>query len=107
MKNNNLFEGLKNSLNKALEHSKGKIDLRSTEIVIEEPPRIRPKKVSEIRNKLMISQAAFAKIIGVSKKTIEAWESGKNTPNGPSRLILSLLDKDPDFIEKYGLVHIN
>ena len=27
-----------------------------------------------------------------SKKTVEAWESGKNTPNGPSSRLLEMLD---------------
>ena len=34
----------------------------------------------------------FAKYIGVSTKTVEAWEAGRNKPSGPSNRLLWLLD---------------
>jgi putative transcriptional regulator len=40
----------------------------------------------------------------VSKKTVEAWESGRNEPQGPAQRILMLLEKDNKFLEKYELI---
>ena len=102
-----LYEGIMNGLNDSHEFvlHKNKLDLKTSAIEIEEPPMLKANKIHQIREKLNFSQAAFAKVIGVSKKTIEAWESGINKPNGPSRLILSLFDKDPKIINKYNLVH--
>jgi len=107
MKKKTLFENLQYSLEETLENINGtnKISLRSTTLIFEEPPVMTADKILKIRKKLSFSQAVLSKIIGVSPKTIEAWESGKNTPNGPSRLVLSLLDKDPKLPEKYQLVH--
>ena len=48
-----------------------------------------------------LSQSVFANIIGVSKKAVEAWESGKNIPQGPAQRMLELLDKDPAITDKY------
>lgn len=49
--------------------------------------------VRSIRLKNNLTQSILAKYLCVSKKTIEAWESGRNTPNGPSCRLLELLDK--------------
>ncbi|WP_282432928.1 helix-turn-helix domain-containing protein [Pelotomaculum propionicicum] len=38
-----------------------------------------------MRTKLDLSQSAFANIIGVSKKAVEAWEAGVNIPQGPAQ----------------------
>ncbi|HZK62297.1 MAG TPA: helix-turn-helix domain-containing protein [Anaerovoracaceae bacterium] len=46
----------------------------------------------------MFSQRVFAEVLGVSPKTIEAWEAGKNHPDGSSSRMLQLLQKDPDLI---------
>ena len=48
--------------------------------------------VKRIRTSNNLTQNLLAKYIGVSKKTVEAWESGKNTPNGPSSRLLEMLD---------------
>lgn len=48
--------------------------------------------VKRIRTNNNLTQNLLAKYIGVSKKTVEAWESGRNTPNGPSSRLLEMLD---------------
>lgn len=49
--------------------------------------------VRSIRQKNHLTQSILAKYLCVSKKTIEAWESGRNTPSGPSSRLLELLDR--------------
>ena len=48
--------------------------------------------VKNIRARNHLTQSLLAKFLCVSKKTVEAWESGRNQPNGPSRRLLELLD---------------
>ena len=40
----------------------------------------------------------------VSTKTVEAWEAGRNIPDGPARRMLSMLKQDPSIPEKYRFV---
>lgn len=61
-------------------------------------------EIKEIRNKLQMTQAVFALFMGVSKKTVEAWEAGQNTPSGASLRLLFLADNDPDLPQKYGII---
>ncbi len=48
--------------------------------------------IKKLRKKTRTTQGFLANWLGVSKKTIQAWESGRNTPNGTSARLLSLLD---------------
>jgi len=42
--------------------------------------------------------------IGVSSKTVEAWESRRNIPNGPSQRMIELLEKNgPSLVNNYVL----
>lgn len=50
------------------------------------------EQVRNIRVKNNLTQSLLAKYIGVSKKTVEAWEAGRNVPNGPSSRLLEMLD---------------
>jgi putative transcriptional regulator len=52
-------------------------------------------KVKAIREKTGLSQAAFAVLIGVSKRTLENWEQGRRHPTGPAKVLLRILDADP------------
>ncbi len=48
--------------------------------------------IKRIRKKTRTTQGFLANWLGVSKKTVQAWEGGWNTPNGASARLLSLLD---------------
>ena len=52
-----------------------------------------PSEIRNIRMENNLTQNLLAKFLCVSKKTVEAWESGRNTPNGPSKRLLELLAK--------------
>ena len=51
-----------------------------------------------------MSQKSFASYLGVSEKTVEAWEAGINHPSGAASRILSMMEMDSDFTEKYPFV---
>ena len=56
--------------------------------------------VPAIRAKTGLSQAAFAKSIGVAKGTVLNWEHRRRTPDGPARVLLALIDKDPGIVQR-------
>jgi putative transcriptional regulator len=49
-----------------------------------------------VRHKVGLSQAAFAKRIGVPVDTVQNWEQGKRLPRGPARALLRIIDRAPD-----------
>ena len=56
--------------------------------------------VYAIRQKTGLSQAAFSSRIGVSAGTLRNWEQGRRTPDGPARVLLSLLSRNPRIVEE-------
>jgi putative transcriptional regulator len=56
--------------------------------------------VLTIRSRTGLSQEAFAKRIGVSVGTLRNWEQGRRKPDGPARVLLSLLERDPAIVER-------
>lgn len=42
-----------------------------------------------------LSQAQFAKLIGVSLRTLQEWEQGRKRPSGPASVLLRIVARDP------------
>ena len=51
-------------------------------------------------NRFHMSQNAFSEALGISKKTIEAWESGKNSPSATAKKLLYLLYEHPELMKE-------
>ncbi len=51
--------------------------------------------VSAIGRRTGLSQAAFSQRIGVSTGTLRNWEQGRRAPDGPARVLLALLARNP------------
>lgn len=54
-----------------------------------------PSPAREIREKLGLSQSAFANLMGVSMRTLQDWEQGRRTPRGPARSLLRIAEQHP------------
>ena len=57
-----------------------------------------PEDIKAIRKKLDMSQSEFALMIGVSIATLQNWEQGRRTPEGPARALLKIAAEDPDAV---------
>ena len=99
-----LFKGLKAGLEEVLAHREGKINLYSELIEIPEPPvEYQPKQIKKIREKNRYSQSIFAKVLNVSTKTVQSWESGQRTPSHAALRLLEIVDKGiyrPEIVKK-------
>jgi putative transcriptional regulator len=56
--------------------------------------------VKAIREKLGMTQRAFAARFGFSINTLRHWEQGKREPEGPTRAYLQVIDRAPRAVEK-------
>ena len=57
--------------------------------VIHVPP------VRSIRERIGLSQSEFARLFGVSVRTLQDWEHGRRAPSGPARALLTIAQKHP------------
>src|SRR5690349_18080622 len=51
-----------------------------------------------IRQKLGLSQAAFARMLKLSAATVRNWEQGRRFPEGPALTLLQVIDHAPDAV---------
>ena len=62
-----------------------------------------PHEIKAIREKNQYSQAFFGEYLGVSPKTIQAWEAGTNKPSGVALRMFQVIEQDPHALDKYIL----
>ncbi len=55
-----------------------------------------PEDIKAIRSKVNMSQSEFAFMIGVSVATLQNWEQGRRTPEGPARALLKIAAENPE-----------
>ena len=67
----------------------GKVSLRTHVLSDPSPPK-------RIREKLRLSQSAFADLMGVSRRTIQDWEQGRRKPQGPAKSLLRIAEQHPE-----------
>jgi len=54
--------------------------------------------VTALREGYGLSQAQFAALLGISVRTLQNWEQGRRTPEGPARVLLKVAANDPQAI---------
>jgi putative transcriptional regulator len=56
--------------------------------------------VSAIREQTGLSQADFARLLGVSVRTLQEWEQGRRAPSGAARTLLLIAAKNPNVLRE-------
>lgn len=95
-----LFDDLKQGLEEAIAYEKGQGAACVKTYMIAPLKEYSCSEIREIRMKSGMTQSVFASYMGVSKKTVEAWEGGRSHPTGPAfRLLNILASSDPENTE--------
>ena len=88
------FESIKQGLEEAKAFSKGQgANARIHEVSV---PEI---DVAGVRAATGLSQAEFARSIGVAKGTLLNWEHGRRSPTGPAQVLLALISRKPSVVQ--------
>lgn len=88
------YQSIKKGLEDALAHAEGRdTGARVHQIEAPEPD------VAAIRARAGLSQAEFARSIGVAVGTVRGWEQGRRKPEGPARVLLALIEKRPNIVQ--------
>ena len=56
---------------------------------------IRSSGIRAIRERTRLSQSEFARLIGVSVKTLQNWEQDRRRPTGPAAALLTIIAHEP------------
>ncbi|MFC5848375.1 helix-turn-helix domain-containing protein [Deinococcus petrolearius] len=57
-----------------------------------------PDQIKQVRSQVGLSQAAFAKAVGISVGTLRNWEQGRRSPDKPAVVLLNVLERRPEII---------
>ena len=96
-----VYESIMQGLNEAVGYQQGKITARKTKITIKPVDSFNNIDIKRIRQRTGLSQVMFAGSLGISPKTIEAWENGRNKPEGASRRLLEIVRDDPNIVKRF------
>jgi putative transcriptional regulator len=99
-----LYDDLKQGLEEAVAYEKGQGKARKKIYTIVPVKEYSNKEIREIRMKAGMTQSVFASYMGVSKKTVEAWEGGRSHPNGPAFRLLEVLSASDPNVTDYVVV---
>lgn len=96
------FDMLMSSLEDAAAFAHGDTSrARVVEVEVPDPiPEYRAADVVRTRKALDLTQSALARAMGVSTRTVEAWESGRNEPSGIACRLLYLLEGDHSLLKR-------
>jgi len=105
MSDNSIFSSIMAGLNEALEDaSSEKPILKRHKVTVEPVKQYMADEVKKIRNSTGMSQKSFASYMGVSDKTVEAWEAGTNRPSGAASRLLMMMEMDKDLVVRFPFV---
>ena len=88
------FNGIKEGLEEALAYEKGKASAET----IARKRSLPDVDVKAERESLDMTQKAFANVLGVSRRTVEAWETGRSTPSPTAKNLIYLISQKPDLV---------
>jgi putative transcriptional regulator len=60
--------------------------------------RVPVSSAIEARQSVGVSQAEFARLLGVSVRTLQEWEQGRRQPSGAARTLLRIAARHPEAI---------
>ena len=90
-----IYDQIKAGLEEAIAYEQGTLKAKTTKLSVEPLKHYDASQIKAIRKSTGLTQVTFAQYMGVSPKTVEAWEAGRNQPEGPVRRIFALLQRDP------------
>lgn len=86
------FDSISRGLNEAVAHAKGKnIDVKTYK-----PEAV---NVSELRQRMGMTQEQFAARFGFSVATLRHWERGDRTPQGAALVLLNVIKRAPEAVQ--------
>ena len=100
-----VFDSIMTGLAEAVEDAQsGNKKLPKRTVTVIPVKEYQAEQIKTIRKSVNMSQKSFASYLGVSEKTVEAWEAGTNHPSGAASRILSMMEMDNNLTEKYPFV---
>lgn len=99
-----LFAELREGVAALAEARQGKRTLRTHVADYKPAPKVTPKELVRVREDLKISRALFAVYLRTNVRTLENWEQGRAKPNAQAALLINLVKRYPDTVQRLAAI---
>ncbi len=99
-KKRSLFGELMSGVHAMRQQRTRRVTLRTHHVEPLTVPPVEPDLVRDTREALHMSRQVFAFRIGVNPRTLERWEQGRSKPNEQAAVLIWLVRKYPDTLER-------
>ena len=62
--------------------------------------RVEPNEVARARQVTGLSQAEFAEVLNISKRTLQEWEQGRRSPSGAAQALIRIARRHPEVVRE-------
>jgi putative transcriptional regulator len=67
-------------------------------------PEVTADELVALRTRLHLSRCVFARYLRTNPRTLENWEQGRARPNAQAALLIRLVERYPDTVERLAAV---
>ena len=96
----NLFAELSEGMTALAQARQGKRTLRTHAVDFKPAPEVTPRELGRVREHLRMLRALFAGYLRTNVRTLENWEQGRAKPNAQAAVLINLVKRFPDTVER-------
>lgn len=104
MKKRDLYAEIAEGFEALAEAREGKRTLRTHRVELKPAPEVTAEDLLALRERLKLSRQVFAHYLRTNPRTVENWEQGRAKPNAQAALLIRLVEKFPDTVERLAKV---
>ena len=98
----NLFEEIAEGFDALAEERLGKRTLKTHAVDVKPTIQVEAVELVALRERLKLSRAVFARYLRTNPRTLENWEQGRAKPNAQAALLIRLVERYPDTMQRLG-----
>lgn len=103
-KKRNLFVEVAEGFEALADQRAGKRTMRTHEVDLKPAPDVTPNELLALRERLQLSRPVFARYLRTNPRTLENWEQGRARPNAQAALLIRMVERYPDTVERLAAV---
>ncbi len=83
------------ALEEVVAHVRGEVDLPCR--IVDDPSA---QRILALRKRMKLSRQKFANRFGLDARALQDWEQGRRVPDRAARVLLTVIDRDPEAVER-------
>ncbi len=99
-----LFDEIAEGFKALADQREGKRTLRTHTVEVKPAPKVKARELIELRKRLNMSRAVFARYLRTNPRTLENWEQGRARPNAQAAVLIRLVERYPDTVARLAQI---